>query len=260
MMLDGEELTALHLAACYLPRYHAEAQECTNVEAEVPSASTSRRTMEFLIAKGCEVNIINVSNITPLHMACSRGNLAAVDVLIKAPEISLDWSDYDRNTALHEACLADNTKVVEMLLKAMKEKSLSFFLKNNEHQTPLHIACKQGSRDIVKLILEYGFEEHHNLINARDDKDNIPLHLACEGGNRDVVQMLLIAGADVEAKNKEEVTPLHIAARLGHVEIVKILVNEKEEIVKASDAFQQTPLHCAAQYNQLEMIKLFLDQ
>ena len=202
----------------------------------------------------------DVNGITPLHMACSRGNLAALEVLTQAPGIELALCDNNEDTPLHEACLAGDPEVVEMLLKAMKAQDLPLLFVNDEHQTPLHIACKQGSHDIVKLILRYGFEERHNLIRAYDNKDNVPLHLACEGGNADVVKLLLLNGADIETAKEEEVTPLHIAACLGFVEIAKILVGVTKEIVEASDAFQQTPLHRAAHYNQCDMINFLLDQ
>lgn len=193
-------------------------------------------------------------------MACSRGNLAALEVLIQAPNIELTLSDNNDDTPLHEACLAGDPDVVETLLKAMKQKGLPLLLKNDERQTPLHIACKEGLEDIVKLILQYGFEERHDLVQSQDNEYNVPLHLACEGGSKEVVQILLLNGADIEAIKEDEITPLHIAARLGFVNIAKILVNAKKEVVEASDANQETPLHRAAQFNQCEMITFLLDQ
>ena len=259
-----EQLTALHLAARYLPRFqdrHAEAQERSNMEAEVTNASTSRRAVQLLITYShVEVNIGDLYGVTPLHMACARANLAALEVLIKAPGIELDIADNNQDTPLHEACLAGDPDVVETLLKKMKEKELPLLLHNDEHQTPLHIACKEGLSDIVKLILQYGFDLKRDLVMAQDNEYNVPLHLACEGGNTEVVQVLLLNGADIEAVKEEEVTPLHIAARLGFVDIAKILVNAKKDIVESSDMSQQVPLHRAAQYNQCEMIDFLLDQ
>lgn len=261
----AEQLTALHFAARYLPRYQdrtAGAQEHTNgCEGEVTGGLTSRRAVQLLI-QYCrvQVNVRDIYGITPLHMACSRGNLAALEVLVQTPNIDLTITDNNDDSPLHEACLAGDPEVVEILLKAMKAQDLSLFLVNDELQTPLHIACKQGSVDIVKLILRYGFEERRNLVTACDNKYNVPLHLACEGGNVEVVQMLLLNGADIEALKEDDVTPLHITACLGFVEIAKILVNATNEIMEASDGFQQTPLHRAAHYNQCDMINFLLDQ
>lgn len=259
-----EHLTPLHLAARYVPRIQdrdAEVQERSNIEAEVTNVSTSRRAVQLLI-KYCkvEVNIGDIYGVTPLHMACSRGNLAAIEVLIEDPAIELDISDNNQDTPLYEACLAGDPEIVETLLKKMREKGISLLLKNDEQQTPLHIACKEGFDDIVKLLIKYGFDERKSLVSAQDNEYNVPLHLACEGGNEIVVQVLLLNGGNIEAVKEDEITPLHIAARLGFTKIAKILLNADRNIIDASDANQQTPLHRASQYNQCEMIDFLLDR
>ena len=193
-------------------------------------------------------------------MACSRGNLPALKVLIEASDIRLDIPDNNQDTPLHEACLEGDPEVVETLLKKMREKGIPLLLPNDERQMPLHIACKEGLDDVVKVILKYGFDQRQELVKAQDNEFNMPLHLACEGGNKEVVHLLLMNGSDIEAVKEEDVTPLHIAARLGFTDIAKILVEAKRDIVEVSDMSQQTPLHCASQYNQCEMIDFLLDQ
>jgi receptor-interacting serine/threonine-protein kinase 4 len=190
-------------------------------------------------------------------MACSRGNLAALEALIEAPDIQLNISDNNQDTPLHEACLAGHPDVIETLLKKMNEKHIPLSLENDEKQTPLHFACKEGLDVVVKLILQYGDDR---LVHTEDNEHNSPLHLACESGNEAVVDTLLQNGANVMAVKENEITPLHIAARLGFVEIAKMLVAKKKAIVRASDVSQQTPLHYAAQYNQCCMINFLLDQ
>ena len=193
-------------------------------------------------------------------MACARGNLAALEVLLEAPGIKINKSDNNQGTPLHEACLAGDPDVVETLLKKMKELGLPLLSQNDERQTPLHFACKEGFDDIVKLILKYGSDQKRELVTVQDNEENVPLHLACEGGDEEVVRVLLLNGADIKAVKAYEITPLHIAARLGFVEIAKMLVEVEKEIVEATDTSQQTPLHRAAEYNQCEMIDFLLDQ
>jgi transient receptor potential cation channel subfamily A protein 1 len=255
-----EQLTALHLSARYLPHFQdpdAEAHDHVDSQ-EDNSASTSRCVTQYLI-KECRVhvNVQDIYGVTPLHMACSRGNLAALEALIEAPDIQLNISDNNQDTPLHEACLAGHPDVIETLLKKMNEKHIPLSLENDEKQTPLHFACKEGLDVVVKLILQYGDDR---LVHTEDNEHNSPLHLACESGNEAVVDTLLQNGANVMAVKENEITPLHIAARLGFVEIAKMLVAKKKAIVRASDVSQQTPLHYAAQYNQCCMINFLLDQ
>ena len=259
-----EELSPLHLAARYLPRIqdrNAEALERGDEEVEVTNTSTSRRAIQLLITYcRVEVNVGDTYGVTPLHMACSRGNLAALEALLMAPGIKLDIPDNNQDTPLHEACLAGDPDIVGTLLTRMKLGGMSLLLQNDEHQTPLHIACKEGLPEVVKLILQHGFDERRFLVSALDNEFNVPLHLACEGGSREVVHLLLLNNADIMAVKVEDITPLHIAARLGFTDIARILVEARVEIVEECDASQESPLHHAAQYDQCEMIDFLLDK
>ena len=264
MKTTDEQLTPLHLAARYVPRiqdHDVEDNEQSNAEAEVTTASTSRRAVQLLL-KFCRAdpNVGDLYGVTPIHMACSRCNVAALEELVKAPSIKLDIPDNNQDTPLHEACLAGDLKIVTKLLDKMKAEGISLLLHNDEKQTPLHIACKEGYPEIVKLILHRGFEDRKALVSAVDNEWNTPLHLACEGGSKEVVHLLLLNGADIMVVKEDEITPLHVTARLGFTDIAKILVEASKEIVEASDAFQQTPLHRAAQYNMCEMIDFLLDK
>ena len=258
-----EMLTPLHFAARYVPRIQnrdVEDQERSNEEAEVTTASTSRRAVQLLITNCLEPNVGDLYGVTPLHMASSRGNLAALEVLINVPSIKLDIPDNNLDTPLHEACLSGDPEIVGKLLTKMKAEGILLYPQNDEKQTPLHIACKEGYPDVVKLLLQHGFEERRALVSAEDNEYNTPLHLACEGGSKQVVHLLLLNNADITAVKSEEITGLHIAARLGFTDIAKILVEAVREIVEASDASQQTALHRAAQHNQCEMIDFLLDK
>jgi ankyrin repeat protein len=264
VITTDERLTPLHFAARYVPRIQdrdVEDRERSNEEAEVTTASTSRRAVQLLITY-CRVepNIGDNYGVTPLHVACSRCNLAALEVLINVPGIKLDIPDNNQDTPLHEACLSGDPEIVGKLLTKMKAEGISLYLQNDEKQTPLHIACKEGYPDVVKLILQHGFEERRALVSAVDNEYNTPLHLACEGGSKVVVHLLLLNNADIVAVKSEEITALHITARLGFTDIAKILVEATQDIVEASDASQQTALHRAAQYNQCEMIDFLLDK
>ena len=80
-----EGLTPLHFAACHLPRTFTEATSAIDAQ------STSREVIGMLLQEVQErvenQNIAFVTQdnqgITPLHMACSRGNVPAVQELLK---------------------------------------------------------------------------------------------------------------------------------------------------------------------------------
>jgi ankyrin repeat protein len=51
-----------------------------------------------------------------------------------------------------------------------------------------------------------------------------PLNIACLEGHKEIVQLLLENDADVNSINKDGETPLHLASVVGHTEIVKLLL------------------------------------
>ena len=57
-------------------------------------------------------------------------------------------------------------------------------------------------------------------VNSKDNNSQTPLHLACARGHPDVVELLLAKSADVNAKDSKEQTALSLAKEQGHEEIV----------------------------------------
>ena len=208
-----------------------------------------------------QVNMKAQYGITPLHLACQRGNLAAVQILLENDNIDITASDDNKDTPLHEAALNGVVAVVEAILQRMKrDGSVQLQLPNDELQTPIHIACREGHSDIVKLMLQYGFEQRRELVNAQDNEYNTPLHLACESGSDEIVRVLLLNGADLYARKIEDICPIHIACKFGYVKVVETMHGVEKDILEATDIYQRTPLHFAAQFNQDKMIDFLLDK
>lgn len=91
---------------------------------------------------------------------------------------------------------------------------------NDKRVTPLIIACKNGHRDVVELLLNQGAD-----IEWTDVRGNTPLIKACIRGHASIVRLLLEKGADVERTiDRQHITALMHACSRGHVEIVQILV------------------------------------
>lgn len=205
-------MTPLHFAARYIPPYRDEAtyeQEAraTTESLDVTHLSSSKQMVRFLV-QYCrvDVNCQDKFGVSPLHLACARNNLAAIEVLLASEYINPCVSDNNKDTPLHEACLNGNKEVVEKLLEWMSmEQGLELRAENDERQTPLHLACREGEAEIVKLILQYGFSQRDKLVTATDNEGSTPLHLACESGSEEIVRTLLLNGADIRCMKDEEV-------------------------------------------------------
>ncbi len=226
---------------------------------------TSRKTVTLLLHQKVDVNCKDLYGITPLHMACSRRNLAAVEVLLAHRNIDVGATDASDVTPLHEACLDGDKTIAKKLLEKIMEDKVEFLAKNDEDETPLHYACKAGHEDIVKLIIQFAIlhenrELVHELVTAQDRKRNTPLHLACESGNDVCVRSLLVNGADIRTTKHDDITPLHVAARQGFIEVAETILKSGLDIIDILDAYQQTPLHYAAKFNQGDMVEFLLQK
>ena len=198
--------------------------------------------------------------ISPLHLACQRGNYVAVEVLLGNENIDVTKTNDNKDTPLHEAALSGFPEIVELILKKMKKKGITLQLFNNEKHTPLHLACREGHTDVVKLTLQYGFQQREELVNDVDNELNTPLHFACESGEDEIVRLLLLNGAKLLSQKTDDVLPIHTAARFGYVKVVEIMLGSRENVVNLGDIYQRTPLHYAAQFNQEKMINFLLDR
>ena len=257
--------TPLHYSAKYLPRItdENEASEAEITTAiEVTRKSSSARSIAVLLQYNANPNIQDADGLTPLAIACQRGNFFAADRLLRADRIDIGICDNQGSTPLHEACEFGSDKIVEVLLK----KGAQILEADRDGVTPLHVACREGHVAIVKLLFLHGYHMKEGLVKAEDIHGSSALHFAVESGVKDIVEVLLLNGADPIAQKRNEVTPLHIAARNGHIEIAKYLLQFKGQsqggsnIIEMIEREQNTPLHFAAHFNQCEMIEYLVSK
>lgn len=211
-----------------------------------------------------QINAKALYGVSALHLACQRGNQAAVSVLLRSNDVIVNIKDDNNDTPLHEACLHGLHDIVENLITRMKLEdpdNLNLDLQNNESQTPLHLACREGHIEVVKTLLRHAgdFQKRANLTKTVDNEQNTALHLACESGVEEIVSILIVNGAELSAVKLEDVTPMHIAARYGFVNVAVTLMGTGEDLINICQIYNQTPLHYAANHNHVGMIDYLLD-
>jgi len=84
----------------------------------------------------------------------------------------------------------------------------------------LHVACMEGSLEIVKLLIEFGID-----INAIGGVFNAgAINRAASEGQLDIVQYLLDYGAELDTSEPDK-NPLFAAIYGGHKKIVQLLLD-----------------------------------
>mmetsp|Transcript_6106 Transcript_6106/g.9124 ORF Transcript_6106/g.9124 Transcript_6106/m.9124 type:complete len:224 (-) Transcript_6106:1472-2143(-) len=112
--------------------------------------------------------------------------------------------------------IGDIGEATELLLN---RADVNFQIKNKAipQVSPLHIACRYGNLDIVKLLTK------SCNINCQDQFGFTSLHYAVVSHKRDVVMYLLSMGASTIIESKAGSTPLDLAEKLKFTEIIDAL-------------------------------------
>ena len=81
--------------------------------------------------------------------------------------------------------------------------------------------CASGDAEATRVCINSG-----SPINAKRSSDgSSALHISTESNHGDCVKILIAAGADLDARNKQEQTPLHLAAESGHISALVMLLS-----------------------------------
>ncbi|APR98948.1 ankyrin repeat domain-containing protein [Wolbachia endosymbiont of Folsomia candida] len=246
------------------------------------SAEEIRKEVSKLIGMGANINAVDYSGSTTLHIAAKRGNLEIVQYLIEYvrkidPDKLSEFVNAKNNddiTLLHSAVESGKLDVVKYLIEYIEKinpNKLGEFgfinAKDNYGITPLHRASSMGNLEIVQYLIGYvekiNLDKLSEFVNTENNYGITPLHSAVESGKLDIVEHLVGKRANVYAENKGKETPLHIAAKRRSWEVVKYLIKHVEEtdldklseFVNAKDNNGITPLHSAVESGKLEEIK-----
>jgi ankyrin repeat protein len=127
--------------------------------------------------------------------------------------------------------------------------------RNTQHgRTLVSFAAGEGHEDIVKLLLEKGFEADSK--DSRSDRG--PLWWAISQGQGAVVKLLLEKGVDADWKDWGGMTALSWAAYFGHVATVKLLLDQGVD-ADTKDNASRTPLMWAADFEHKAVVKVLLE-
>ncbi|KYN16469.1 Ankyrin repeat and death domain-containing protein 1A [Trachymyrmex cornetzi] len=225
--------------------YLADAVESLNGEA---TDSTGATALHHAAITGHPAVITALANIprivldttdkkgqTPLHCACAKEHLDAVEVLIGLGA-NVDAHDNDGNTPLHVATRTRHTGIAQLLLKAGANTELI----DAEGFTPLHVAASQGCKGILDSMIQHGAD-----LNKQCKNGNTPLHLACQNNEVETVEILINKGVDLNCLNLRLQSSIHIAAEMGHTDICELLLAAGANIEQKEQS-GRTPLYIAA--------------
>lgn len=146
-----------------------------------------------------------------------------------------DLMEQETDLDLFDACRMGNPNLVRRLLEDGRNPNA----RNENRQSPLHVAAEGNHLRVVDNLLDFGAK-----LNVWDKNHDSPLTIASCKGHSKMITFLLKKGADVEIVDKNKHTALYLAAEKGHHYALTNLL-KFGAIVNSSSDNQVTPLHIA---------------
>ena len=112
------------------------------------------------------------------------------------------------STEVEETVAAEETQATEEAVETVKEPTNSIW-----------VSAKKGDIESIKQHIAYGTD----LDSKGSRRNETALIIAACQGHYEIVEVLINAGADLDAKNDEDVTAQFCAVFFGRTEIVQLL-------------------------------------
>ncbi|PNJ87851.1 CASKIN2 isoform 3 [Pongo abelii] len=188
--------------------------------------------VKLLLRASAAVNAASLDGQIPLHLAAQYGHYEVSEMLLQH-QSNPCLVNKAKKTPLDLACEFGRLKVAQLLLNshlcvALLEGEAKDPCDPN-YTTPLHLAAKNGHREVIRQLLRAGIE-----IN-RQTKTGTALHEAALYGKTEVVRLLLEGGVDVNIRNTYNQTALDIVNQFTTSQAsreIKQLLREASGILK----------------------------
>jgi ankyrin repeat protein len=125
--------------------------------------------------------------------------------------------------------------------------------KKQPSQQSFNQAIKRDDIITVKALIVAGAD-----VNAKNKLGETPLHMAAIRGHHEISSLLISQGANVNAMDKRKLTPLHASAWGGHKETAALLITKGANI-NAKDEHGVTSLHVSALSGSDETMALLIN-
>jgi len=225
-------------------------------------------------------------SITPLLMAIKSGSKHITQAVLAAGG-SLEVKDTSGNNAFHLAATGPTIQLIDIIASSIMDKteSLKSLIneRNNDNNTPLHLACLADNQDAVLALLNNGadlntmgkngagasgditvtsdkdfrtiLKQFPNQLYVKDIKHGgTPLHWAME---KPIMDAFLELGCDILSKDFHGNSALHSMIKHKRFTCVVCLLSHGAD-VHERDGGGNLPIHLAAVSGDINILKALL--
>ncbi|XP_055542467.1 rabankyrin-5 isoform X2 [Wyeomyia smithii] len=210
------------------------------------------------LADYANLNHINKAGLTPLHVAAMNGLSNLISALLeKGASPNLQSGVAELKTALHYAVESNSVEVIMAFIEhknasAESFEAIDFNLKNALGDSPLSLALALGYNELVPLLIKGGAD-----VNARNGQDMTLLHQAILKEDSDTAVFLLNQGADMNALTADQESPLQLAIHCRLVDVVDALCTRGVSL-SSPDNKGDCPLWSALESEQFDIASVLV--
>lgn len=183
-------------------------------------AKLNREDAAVFLSEHADLNHINHAGFTALHIACQQHLPKLVkSLLVHGASPNCQSSVQEMKTPLHFAVESNRMDIVEIFVEHKLEcdgggssgsgsgkDGADFNLKTIDGDSPISLALTLGYNKLVPILIKGGAD-----VNARNGQDLTLLHQAILKQDSDTAVFLLKHGADLNALTGDQETPLQLA-------------------------------------------------
>ena len=197
----------------------------------VAIASGSYYVLQYLIDNGANLNSTSDTGIPPLSQAVLEYNKQAIDILLNSKKVDMYyvWGEMWNGSPLYIACSKANVYALEKMVEHGADLNYDFSEYNAVPLVHYALSYKQfiKNEDYRELIAFLILNKAD--INAKNNQGQTPLMVALKNGDIDAFNALTAGGADVTVKDNNGKTALFYAESLKGSSMLPD--NEYEKII-----------------------------
>ena len=198
-----------------------------------------------LIENGAETNEVQHESGDNLLQFLIKSEVEEA-AMFMCDHVNLNFKNRQGLTSLHLAAQKGLAKLVTKMLMCGASPNTQSGVE--EQNTALHYAIEGNSHDVVKAIVDYKFlatdDDEKPDFNVKSTSGDSPLSLAMSLRHNELVPLLIKGGADVNARNGQDLTLLHQAIIKESPETAIFLLDQGADM-NALTADQESPLQLA---------------
>ena len=157
------------------------------------------------------LNEANMHGNTPLHIAAMSNSKAGAITLVEMGA-KLDFENEKGLTPLAQSVISESYDVSDVLLKAGADHTKTY----DNGESLAHMAVKMSDIDMLRVL-----HENEVALEGKNNQGDTPLHIAVAKKNITLIKFLVEeAGVELSIQNQNRKTPVHIAVDLGEEDLL----------------------------------------